>query len=101
MERSRLLASGTVLEIESLPPSWDAKISSSLSTATASAGEVESAGMIVSVDTSLSPGTHRGRTAHGSSSKDAQVGLAGAVATRGGGRRWSPRIAGVSRLSGP
>ena len=33
-----------------------------------SAGEVGSAGMVVSVDTSLSPGAHRGRTAHGGSS---------------------------------
>src|SRR6476661_6207002 len=69
MERSRLLANGTVLAIESLPPSWAAKISSSLSAATgasaAPSGEVELAGMIVSMDTSLSPGAHRGRTALG------------------------------------
>src|SRR6478735_12834643 len=74
MERSRLLANGTVLAIESLPPSWAAKISSSLSAATGASaapsrevesGEVELAGMIVSMDTSLSPGAHRGRTALG------------------------------------
>src|SRR6476619_5971231 len=69
MERSRLLASGTVLAIESLPPSWAAKISSALSAATgasaAPSGEVGLAGVIVSMDTSLSPGAHRGRTALG------------------------------------
>src|SRR6476620_3378308 len=67
MDKSRLLASGTVLVIESLPPWWEAKISSSPSAArgasAAPAEEVRAEGLIVSVDTSLSPGAHRGRTA--------------------------------------
>src|SRR5215207_8716353 len=57
MERSRLSESGTVLETDSLPPSWAAKISSSVRTAAASSVRV-----IDSMDTSLSPVAGRWHT---------------------------------------
>src|ERR671926_421266 len=70
MERSRLLLRGTVLAMESLPPSWAAKISWSVSSAAA----LVSFGAIVSVDTSLSPVASRGRTAQYGLSIGAQDG---------------------------
>src|SRR6478735_12740245 len=65
MDRSRLLDSGTVLVTDSLPPWWAPKISSSVR---AVAAEL-SVAVIASMDTSLSPGACRGRTAHGTGTR--------------------------------
>src|SRR5688500_1735460 len=87
MDRSRLLDSGTVLAMESLPPWWASKISASLS---AVAAEL-SVAAIASMDTSLSPGARRGHTARGA---QAQIGL------RRSGAAENPRVAGLEGASG-
>src|SRR6478609_2465193 len=92
MDRSRLLESGTVLVTDSLPPWCAPKISSSVR---AVAAEL-SVAVTASMDTSLSPGARRGRTAHGAGTRPGPAGKVVRQETQGW--RVQGNAGGVSAL---